>query len=372
MSEETVRSLQEGKPARSFLQRKRFWVAAIVSVGVLLLLAGKAQVRLGTIGEHLSRAHWGILAGTLLFSAVFHMLVGADKWWRILRALGAKVAYGEVFRVRLGSDPIRFAAPLKAGELVNALHFGKLESLGFSRAAGSVFFDKALNLFGAVFWLYVGFAALAKAPMLWELAVHLLVGLAVLALLCSSRLRWAMVAVAGRVHSKLQRFGSGVLSAFEEFSPSQKAGFLAYGILFQLRPLLVCALMLLAFQPDGAPIPTLRQFLAYGSVVVLMGNIPSMGGIGPREAAVVEMFQEFADPATLLTVGLAMSLAVQVLPAILGIPWMFPLLKSATEFNVTWGENEQPVLSETADARQDARVISGSRELSQVVPTVEE
>ena len=196
-----------------------------MSVGVLALLAWKAQVRLGTIGQQLSHAHWGILGGTLVFSALFHVFVGADKWWRILRALGAKVTYWEVFRVRLGSDPIRFAAPLKAGELVNALHFGKLESLGFSRAAGSVVFDKSLNLFGTVFWLYVGFAALAKAPMLWELVVHLLVGASVLVLICSRRFRWAIVAVAGRLHPKLGRFGSGVLSAFEEFSPVSESRF---------------------------------------------------------------------------------------------------------------------------------------------------
>jgi hypothetical protein len=302
-------------------------------VGVLTLLAWKTQVRLGTIRVQLMNAHWGILGGTLLFSAAFHVFVGADKWWRVLRALGAQVSYWEVFRVRLGSDPIRFATPLKAGELVNALHFGKLPTLGFGRAAGSLVFDKALNLFGAVFWLYVGFAALARAPMLWELSVHLLAGTSILLLLCSRQLRWAIVAVAGRLHPKLGRFGAGVLSAFEEFSLSQKTGFLVYGILFQLRPLAVCALMMLAFQSDWTHLPTLRQFLAYGSVVVLMSNIPSMGGIGPREAAVVEMFREFADPATLLTVGLAMSFGVQVLPAILGIPWMFPLLRSVAAYD---------------------------------------
>ncbi len=203
-------------------------------------------------------------------------------------------------------------------------------------------FDKALNLFGAVFWLYVGFAALARTPILWELAVHLVVGLSVLVLLCSRWLRSALVAVAGRLHPKLARFGGGVLSAFEEFSPAQKAGFLLYGVLFQLRPLAVCAAMLVAFQPQGAQMPSLRQFLAYGSVVVLMGNIPSLGGIGPREAAVVRMFEEFADPATLLTVGLAMSLAVQVLPALVGIAWMFPLLRSAAEFGVIRQEMIQP------------------------------
>jgi hypothetical protein len=193
---------------------------------------------------------------------------------------------------------------------------------------------------------------------MWELGIHLLAGLSVLLLACSRRTRWAIVAVAGQVHPKLGRFGSGVLSAFEEFSPAQKAGFLTYGILFQLRPLAVCALMLLAFQADWSQLPSLRQFLAYGSVVVLMSNIPSMGGIGPREAAVVEMFQEFADPATLLTVGLAMSFGVQVLPAILGIPLMFPLLRSVAEYESAVDAKEQTAPSEVRSMPLDAGVVS--------------
>jgi hypothetical protein len=142
-------------------------------------------------------------------------------------------------------------------------------------------------------------------------------------------------------HPKLGRVGRGVLSAFEEFSPRQKTGFLIYGIFFQLRPLAVCALLFIAFQPAEAELPSARQFLAYGSVVVLMSNVPSMGGIGPREAALMEMFKGYADPTTLLTVGLSMSFAVQVFPALLGIPLMFPLLRDVASGTVAAAEEEK-------------------------------
>jgi uncharacterized membrane protein YbhN (UPF0104 family) len=320
--------VSQGK--RSLLRRKRFWLATGISVALLVLLAVKAEVRVEKMGEQFRRANWGILAGTLAFSALWHLFVGAHKWWAILRAQGAPVGYWEVFRVRLGSDPIRFAAPLKAGEIVNAVYFGKLKELGFSRAAGSVLFDKALNLFGAVFWLYVGFAAIAQMPKSWALAIHTTFGALVLVLICSRWVRRGITGLAGRLHPKLGRLGTGVLSAFEEFSPARKVGFLLYGIVFQLRPLAVCALMFIAFQPDWTQLPSLRQFLAYGSVVVLMSNVPSAGGVGPREFALVEMFKGFADETGLLTVGLSMSFAVQVFPAILGIPLMFPLLRAVT------------------------------------------
>ena len=318
------------KRMRNMVGRKRVWLTALVSLVILVVLGFKAEIRLEKMCEQFRRVNWEILIGTLVFSVLWHVFVGADKWWRILRSAGAPVRYWEVFRVRLGSDPIRFATPMKAGEVVNAAYFGRLEALGFSRAAGSVLFDKALNLFGAVFWLYVGFAALAQMPTSWELAVHTAVGAMVLVLISVRPVRRAATSLAGAIHPKVGRLAAGVLSAFEEFSPARKIGFLLYGIIFQLRPLAVCALLLIAFQPDTARLPSLQQFLAYGSVVVLMSNVPSMGGIGPREYALVEMFKGCADYETLLTVGLSMSFAVQVLPAILGIPLMFPLLRAVT------------------------------------------
>ena len=109
----------------------------------------------------------------------------------------------------------------------------------------------------------------------------------------------------------------------------QKLGFLVYGIVFQLRPLAVCGLLFVAFQAER--LPTLQELLGLGSVVVLMSNIPSLGGIGPREAALVAVFSGYTDPATLLSIGLLMSFAVQVFPALLGIPMMFPLLEQLAE-----------------------------------------
>jgi len=199
--------------------------------------------------------------------------------------------------------------------------------LGFSRAAGSIIFDKALNFFGTVFWLYVGLAALAKVPTAGQLALHTAVGAAILTILGVRWIRRLATGVTGMLHPKLGRLAAGVLSAFEEFSLREKVGFLAYGIVFQLRPLLVCALLFAAFHPDR--FPSVQEILAYGSIVVLMGNVPSFG-VGPREAAMVALFSAYADQNTLFSAGLLMSLAIQFVPAIIGIPLMFPLLRALT------------------------------------------
>ncbi len=320
--------------------RNHVILTMLISAVILVVLYFKVGRRLGPIAEQFYRLNWGIFAATLVFSASWHTLVGADKWWRIMRAQGAKVGYWEVFRVRLGSDPIRFAAPMKAGEVVNAVYFARLKELGFSRAAGSIVFDKSLNFFGTVFWLYVGIVAMAELPAAGYLGLHTAMGAAVLVLICVRPVRRAAAALAAKMHPKLGRLAAGVLSAFEEFSPLRKIGFLLYGIVFQLRPLAVCWLLFLAMQPYR--LPSLHELLALGSVVVLMSNIPSMGGIGPREATLMTVFAGYAGPATLLSVGLLMSFAVQVLPAILGIPLMFPLLRAVTPPLQTAPDRELP------------------------------
>lgn len=312
---------------RKVIGRKRLVLAALVSLAILMMLGWKTGVRLDAIAERFRQVNWPVLIAALVFSVLWHVFVGADKWWRILRAQGADVGYWEVFRVRLGSEPVRFAVPFKVGEVVNAAYFGRLEAFGFSRAAGSIAFDKALNFFGTVFWLYVGMAAMRTMPTSGYVALHTVVGAAIVVVICVRPVRRAATALARLAHPKLGRFAAGVLSAFEEFSPRQKIGFLLYGIVYPLRPLVVCWLLFVAFR--FGPVPSLEEFLAYGSVVVLMSNVPlTVAGIGPREATLFALFSAYGDEAVLYLIGLMMSLAIHVLPAILGIPLMFPLLRA--------------------------------------------
>ncbi len=152
-------------------------------------------------------------------------------------------------------------------------------------------------------------------------------GAGIILLISVRPLREAIRRVAAAVHPKLGRLAAGLLSGFEEFSFTRKAGFLLYGVVFQIRPLVVCYLLFTAFNPARMPSP--QEFLTFGSVAVLMSNIPmTVAGIGPREAAIIALFRPYAPEATLLSVGVLMSFSVHVIPAILGIPFMFGLLKS--------------------------------------------
>lgn len=310
--------------------KKHTLLAVVVSTGVLGILMYKADIRFDRVVDQMRRMDWRVLALMFSFSAAWHIFVGADKWYRILRAMGAPTTYKEVLWVRLAADPIRFASPLKLGEIIYAAYFARFEAFGFSRAAGSIAFDKALNFFGTLFWLYIGMVSLMSVPQAGHLALHTVVGLGLLALLVVRPLRDVLRIIAGKVHPKIGRLATGVLAAFDEFSATRKVGFLLYGIVFQLRPLIVCYLIFIAARPEH--MPTFQEFLTYGSVAVLMSNVPfTVAGLGPREAALMKLFSGYGSQTVLLSVGVLMSLSIQAIPALLGIPFMFPLLRSLSE-----------------------------------------
>jgi uncharacterized membrane protein YbhN (UPF0104 family) len=336
-------------------------LALVLSATILAVLVFKVNVRIHvphgpqhTLVDRLGQVNWFILCGTFAFSALWHTVLGADKWWRILRAMGSRAGWIEVFRVRLGSDPIRFASPLKAGELVNAVYFGRLEAFGFSQAAGSIAFDKAINFIGTLVWLYIGTAALSRVPSFGHILLHTGMGAAILSVLAVRWPREMLRRTACHVHAKLGRLVTGILAAFEQFSLGQKVALVTYGVVFQLRPLIVCYLLFLAMSPRH--MPSLVEFVAFGSVAVLMSNIPfTVAGIGPREAAIMALFAPYADRMTLLGVGVLMSFSIHVVPAIIGIPFMFGLLRTLAATQPAVGEVQTE--PEGGDARAGLPVM---------------
>ena len=75
-------------PGRGGVGRKRFIVAALASLIILLLLGWKAGIRLEALFAQLRSVHWPVLAAAFAYSASWHIFLGAHKWWCILRAWG--------------------------------------------------------------------------------------------------------------------------------------------------------------------------------------------------------------------------------------------------------------------------------------------
>lgn len=304
------------------------WISTILamlgSVVVLVVLFMKIDIRWEEVRDQWRRIHLPMLGLAIGVSLFWHVVLGADKWYRILKRLGARVTWWEVFSVRLGSDPVRFAAPFKSGEIVNAAYLYQKGYLDFPRACSSIAFDKVLNFLATIFWLMVGMATISFAHISWKpemmskLGVMLLVGAGCMGLLVFEPFRLLLARVAGRIHPKLGRLFDGGLAPFREMTVRQKCFFLLYGVFFLLRPLILLYLLFVSFGVQ----PSINEVIAFGSVAVLMSNVPlTQAGIGPREAAIVWLFSHYVNQeAMLVSIGLLMSFAIHIAPALLGIP----------------------------------------------------
>lgn len=315
---------------------------AVVTVLSLMITAGTlvaVWVRNDLSADRIRRvwesADKDFLALIMAGSALFHVFVGTDKFWRILRALRVNLSFLEVLRVRLGAGPVRFLTPFKAGEAANVLYFCRCGGMTFGRSAGALAFDRGLNVVGATFWLLAGLAMTQAHGMRQmvrlEQAVEtrfsdaaalivfgLSLGVVYTVFFFLTPMHDRLCRIVTRIHPKLGRFTTGLLAPFRELTGRQKLFFLGYGVLFAARPLIVAYLLFLSF----GVFPDPSTFLAYASMVMFAGHVPSTAGVGPREAAMIWLFAGAASVDTLFLVGFLTTCAVHLLPIVIGLPWV--------------------------------------------------
>ena len=317
------------KDARPFRTR---WLSM---GGAILASAGLYWILMKTTGANLDAlwtvwrgANWAFVCGILVFSLSVHLILGADKLRRVLKATGFDLPWALVLKVRLGAGPLRVAMPVDMGEILNIAFFRQYSKMPLADASGACLFDRGLNFLGSAFWLMAGLVLLpvkgqGLAPNALGIgAAGILYGIFVFA----SPVHASLVRLANGVHPKLGSFIKGFLSPFSKCPPLQKLLLVGYGVVFQARPLIVCYLLFLAL---GVHAP-LDIFLTFASLAVFAGHIPTAAGIGPREAALVVLFKGMAPAGTILAIGAAMSLLVHVIPMLAGLPWLPWFLRGMT------------------------------------------
>ncbi|MFP4476426.1 MAG: lysylphosphatidylglycerol synthase domain-containing protein [Desulfatibacillaceae bacterium] len=304
------------------------WIAGAAAglaaaLGLLAVLYAALNISVPELAALWKGADKTVLLATLLYSVVHHVFLGADKLYRVFRSMGLSPAYADVLRLRLGAGPFRALLPVDTGELVHALFFWRTRETSLDRAAGAVVFDRGLNLQGSTFWLVAGLLMLgSSSPAGWA-AACLVAGGVYAAFFWAVPAQRLLIRAAGRLHTRLGRIAEGILSPFTASRASHKLLFLAYGIVFQARPLIVAWLLFAAF---GVSVPA-HVFVAFTSLAVFAGHVPTSAGMGPREAAFVLLFADYAPAPALFAVGLSLTLFVHVIPMACGAPWAWWLFE---------------------------------------------
>jgi len=307
-----------GKVARtSTAGRQAAWllVSIVLSALALWMVFRRHDIHFKELIGRIRETDIAVFALMAVSSAVFHIVIGADKMWRVLRAMRVEISFLETLGIRLASGPLRLLFPVKSGEVINIIYFHRHKRLPVGRASGAVIFDRGLNIIGSFFWLGIGIlmaGGMKAEPLVWT-------GIGISALYVAffflSPIHSALIGICAKIHRGFGDFIKDTLSPFREFTFGQKAFFVLYGIIFQTRPLFVYYVLLLA----AGILPESRTFILNSSLALFAGHVPSFGGAGPRELAFVEIFKQYGAD-TVLGVGLLMSIVVFAIPTALGIP----------------------------------------------------
>lgn len=295
-------------------------VSLMVSCAIVALLVHLLDIDWRSLPQEWQRANKTPLVAAVLLAVVTHVALGAHRLWLILRCMGTQVRLREVIALRLGEGPLRAMLPMKGGEFVAIAWFWRRMGLSLSASAGALVFDRSLNVVGVSFWLLAGVLLTSASDTgLHVFGVLGLVAVYVVALFVTPAHDLA-IGLAGRIHARLGRIASGLLRPWREFTAARKLFFLAYGVVYASRPILIAALLFDAYDIH----PQVGHLLTYTSLAIFAGMVPGpLLGIGPREGTMVALYAAYAvdGNGVLLSVGLLLSLSVHVIPFLMGAPW---------------------------------------------------
>lgn len=240
------------------------------------------------------------------------MLIGPLKWRRVVRAAGLPLRFGEALLIRLGSQPIRQIAPLKTGEAATVLYLRRVHGMDVGVAAGTVLFEKGVNLWATVLLITIGLA-IAWSPVAGAAA-------AAWVLLPFLRGPWRALADAlrGRL-GRAGRFSASLLDAFVGLDVRELALQLPLALLFIGLEMVNSWLLL---RVVGVQVPLEVVLIVVGASFFL-NNVPiTLLGIGMRESVFVIGLAGFGDPALLLVAGLLVSTVEYIVPTLVGLLFM--------------------------------------------------
>lgn len=297
-----------------------FPVKTFVLAGIsILILTGIAlSLDLELVLKALSEMRIAPLVAAILLASFASYFIGGYKWMRILKGLGYEVPFRYILFARLGSEPVKFVMPAKAGELVRPVYLRTKFDVKLPAGIGSLALDKQFNLFGLLIIAAFGLSLYYGK----YYTVGLILAVAVLAVLVQSISRPVSRFFLGKNHKIWKAVGE-LWATLHTLTWSETIIQILLGTAFLFTEVLTGYLALYA---AGVQVPVANAIIIL-SVVIFFVQIPiTISGIGTRELALIALFSGYAPEETMLAVALAYTFVELIMPVLLGVPFMHPLL----------------------------------------------
>jgi uncharacterized protein (TIRG00374 family) len=272
-------------------------------------------VDLKSVIKHISNADIPLLGITVLISFII-MIFRAQRWRLILAESGLKLTFYRSFQLSMAALPFWIIAPATSGDLVKGL-FLKNE-LNISKTIGTVACENILDLLNLLIFSLIGLAFFFE-PIRFITVIILSIVVMGIFLLSTLNIKPKLI----MKYKLLDKINNMMKS----MRLNRKTFFFA-SILTLASWILSMLQIYILFFAVGITIPLLFAF-ANIPLAILIGMIPiALGGIGTRDAAIILLFKEFANPESLLGVGILFTVVRQVILGIIGAFFLMTLKKN--------------------------------------------
>lgn len=299
--------------------------------GLFLFLIYR-KIEFDSLGATLLNANWGYFwIYILLFLP--QIAVASYRWKYILsRINNYPVSFFHSLQMVVGSYSANLAVPAKMGEMVRVFWVDKTRSK--YKPFMIILFEKIWDLLAVYVIAYISLFFLFRDNPRYSM----LIGCATLANIVGIILVSVLLAIRSRKNTSPDSKFSKIVSAPIDFlieNRDKLPKIAAWSILLWLIQLLQFYYMFLVFDIQLS-IPLV---LAGGGLGVLAGAIiVSIGGIGPRDAALIWFYAGIVSKEILVSVGI-ISIFRIIGPALLGLPFFINLSFSRKQWNKSSGKN---------------------------------
>ena len=257
--------------------------------------------------------------------------------WRLQQLMPTRgqLGFGEANKLILAASVLNLVLPSKMGDIAKAWFLRDRSGLSGSLALSLVVFEKSCDMLSLLVWCVFGLAIYPeKSGVFWVMTAAVASMLALGGLLLGSK-RFAafFFAVAarfapGKMAAKLAKLAVswGEMHDYFWASKSRLLTVTGTSVFIWFLHLLQIWMFIIALR---ASVPFVRN-LALSPLAILAGllPVPTFGGAGTRDGALVALYAPYFTAPTALALGLLCT-ARYLLPALGGLPFAGPYLSSA-------------------------------------------
>lgn len=238
------------------------------------------------------------------------IIVVAKRYQEVLRYMGSPVSFSRCFTVNMAIYPLVAVTPSVSGYFFKMLYLK--DEAPPAEVAGSVVAERLFDLMALAGLVLLGLA-FAFNPGLFIACAAVVI--------CGGGLALVAGMMDGRLQSSMLKKLDEAISAFNRIlrTPGAAIRLTAYTVVMWSLTLVQAYLFFMAV---GATIPY-PELLSGLPASIMVGQLPvTLGGMGTRDGAMLELFKGSAGFEQIVAVGLLFSLFRYWLPSLAGIPFL--------------------------------------------------